>query len=135
MQPLFQKRRAALKGIDKFWPVALRDDARIGMFTALAKDQQALSYLEDVWVARDPAEFRVFTLEFVRAWRLFAEGRTLTGPMQHFKSNPWFKDAVLKKVYKYTPPAGADKETPDEHGVTDAMLDFEWERDVDAEVC
>jgi template-activating factor I len=73
MQPLFQKRRAALKGIDKFWPVALRDDARIGMFTALAKDQQALSYLEDVWVARDPAEFRVFTLEFVRAWRLFAE--------------------------------------------------------------
>lgn len=29
-------------------------------------DRLALSYLEDVWVVRDPREPKVFTLEFVR---------------------------------------------------------------------
>ena len=29
-------------------------------------DQTALSYLEDVWVEKDPNEHRCFTIEFVR---------------------------------------------------------------------
>jgi hypothetical protein len=30
-----------------------------------SQDQLALSYLEDVWVERDPVESRCFTIEFV----------------------------------------------------------------------
>lgn len=41
---------------------------------------------------------------------------------------------MLKKVYKYVQPAGAKDEKPDENGVTDAMFEFSWERDVEAQV-
>jgi template-activating factor I len=54
-----------LKAIDRFWPVALRNNPTIGELSELNKDQQALSYLEDLWVVRDAKEPRVFTLEFV----------------------------------------------------------------------
>lgn len=39
------------------------------------KDAQALNYLEDVWLERDPVESRVFTLEFVSGVRRCARER------------------------------------------------------------
>lgn len=54
---------------------------------------------------------------------------------QHFKENPFFTNSVLKKEYKYVQPAAAAKnETPDENGITDTMVDFSWERDIEAQV-
>ena len=54
---------------------------------------------------------------------------------QHFKENPFFSDSVLKKEYKYIPHPEAPSETPDENGITDSMVDFSWERDVEPTVC
>ena len=67
MAPVFEKRRAVLKAINKFWPVALMNHPMIAMQIQHASDQAALSYLEDLWLVRDPAESRCFTLEFVSA--------------------------------------------------------------------
>jgi template-activating factor I len=36
----------------------------------------------------------------------------------------------LKKEYKYVPASTGESDTPDENGITDAMLDFSWDRDV-----
>ncbi|KAJ6627293.1 hypothetical protein B0H10DRAFT_1996417 [Mycena sp. CBHHK59/15] len=102
--PAYEKRRAVLKSIPKFWPVALMNHSAFAFFAQHSADQLALSYLEDVWVTRDP----------------------------YFKENPYFNDTVLKKEYKYlAPPASAD-DKPDENGITEAMLDFSWERDVES---
>lgn len=41
------------------------------MFSLYAQhtsDRQALTYLEDLWVARNPTETRAFTIEFVRVF-------------------------------------------------------------------
>lgn len=54
--------------------------------------------------------------------------------MQHFKENPFFSDAVLKKVYKFVPSNAAADEKPDADGLTPSMEDFSWERDVVIEV-
>ena len=67
MTPVYEKRRAIVKGINKFWPVALMNHPMIGMHAQHASDQAALSYLEDVWLVRDATESRCFTLEFVSA--------------------------------------------------------------------
>jgi len=40
----------------------------------------------------------------------------------------------LKKEFKYVPPPAAVDEKPDEDGVTESMLDFSWERDVEPKV-
>ena len=63
--PVYEKRRAVLKAINKFWPVALMNHEMIGVHAQHNADQAALSYLEDVWLIRDPVESRCFTLEFV----------------------------------------------------------------------
>jgi len=112
LTPVYEKRRALVKGIPKFWPVALMQHAPTSALAQHRDDQQALLYLEDLWVERDPVESRAFTLEF------------------HFAENPYFSDAVLKKEYKYVPPPAAKDEKPDEHGITPSMLDFAWDRDV-----
>lgn len=39
-------------------------------------DQLALSYLEDLWLAKDPQEPRCFTLEFVRPFCTFKGFKT-----------------------------------------------------------
>lgn len=39
------------------------------------------------------------------------------------------------KDYKYVPPPAAADETPDESGVTPSMLDFDFARDVEPQVC
>ena len=62
---MYEKRRVVLKGINKFWPVALMNSEMIALHTVHYDDQNALSFLEDVWLVRDPQESRAFTLEFV----------------------------------------------------------------------
>ena len=55
--------------------------------------------------------------------------------MQHFKENPHFNDSVLKKEYKYAEPPASAENKVDENGISEAMLDFSWERDVKPSVC
>jgi template-activating factor I len=66
LTPVYQQRREALKSIPKFWPVALLKHSLFALQALHDADRLALSYLEDVWVVRDPREPKVFTLEFVR---------------------------------------------------------------------
>jgi Nucleosome assembly protein (NAP) len=66
LTPVYQQRREALKGVPKFWPVALLKHSLFALQAQHDADRLALSYLEDVWVVRDPREPKVFTLEFVR---------------------------------------------------------------------
>lgn len=65
MQPVYEKRRAVVKAIQKFWPVALMNHEMFALHCQHNLDQVALAYLEDLWVVRDPKEFRAFTIEFV----------------------------------------------------------------------
>jgi len=111
--PFLEKRREALKGIPKFWPVALLNHPTVSVHAVHHRDQVALSYLEDVWLIRDPKEKRCFTLEF------------------YFKENPFFSDPALKKEYRYSPPTNVDGEKKDEHGVTDAQAAFSWDLHVE----
>lgn len=67
MQPVYEKRRAVVKAIQKFWPVALMNHEMFAINCQHNLDQVALAYLEDLWVVRDPKEFRAFTIEFVRS--------------------------------------------------------------------
>jgi len=112
LTPVYEKRRAALKKIERFWPVALMHSSVVAFTAQHDADRLALSYLEDVWVVRDAHEPKVFTLEFT------------------FKENPFFTDTVLKKEYKYVPAPASSNETPDADGITPSMLEFSWERDV-----
>lgn len=66
LYPVYERRRVVLKGISRFWPVALMNHSMFALHAQHNSDQVALSYLEDVWVARDQKESRCFTLEFVR---------------------------------------------------------------------
>ena len=68
MVPVYEKRRAVLKAINKFWPVALMNHPMLAMHVQHNSDQAALSYLEDVWLTRDAVESRCFTLEFVSTY-------------------------------------------------------------------
>jgi len=112
--PVYEKRREILKTIPKFWPVALMNSSLFAIHAQHSADQSALSYLEDLWIARDPSELRCFTLEF------------------YFKENPYFTDTVLKKEFKYVPSPASKDEKPDADGLTPSMIDFSWERDVEA---
>ncbi|TFK76794.1 hypothetical protein BDN72DRAFT_806919 [Pluteus cervinus] len=108
--PAYEKRREVLKSIQKFWPVALMNHNMVAFYVQHTADQLALSYLEDLWIAKDSKEPRCFTIEL------------------HFKENPYFTDKVLKKEYKYVPPESAGDEKPDADGITDSMLEFSWEQ-------
>ena len=68
MQPVYEKRRPAVKAIQKFWPVALMNHEMFAIYCQHNLDQVALAYLEDLWVVRNPKEFRAFTIEFVRGF-------------------------------------------------------------------
>jgi template-activating factor I len=108
--PAYEERRAVTKTISKFWPIALMNHQLFGFLAQHKTDQLALSYLEDLWVARDSQEPRCYTIEF------------------HFKENPFFTDSVLKKTFSYVAHP-ENNEKPGEDGITDAMLEFAWERD------
>ncbi|KAG9087075.1 hypothetical protein FS749_003189 [Ceratobasidium sp. UAMH 11750] len=114
-QPLYASRRKVLSQQKHFWGIALSQHPEIGEHLQDPEDVNALTYLRDVWVERDPQEPRAFTLEF------------------YFDENPYFSDPVLKKSYGYTlpPETTAKSTTPDENGVTDIMVDFDWERDIE----
>ncbi|KIM85488.1 hypothetical protein PILCRDRAFT_817515 [Piloderma croceum F 1598] len=110
--PAFEKRRIVAKSISGFWPVALLNHGMFAIHAQHNTDRLALTYLEDLWVVRDPQESRAFTIEF------------------YFKENPYFSDSVLKKEFKYVPPPAAAQDKPDADGITESMLEFSWERDV-----
>ncbi|OJT04763.1 Nucleosome assembly protein 1-like 4 [Trametes pubescens] len=112
MVPVYEKRRAVVKAIAKFWPVALMNHGMLALHVQHNSDQAALSYLEDLWIVRDPEESRCFTLEF------------------YFKENPYFSNTVLKKEYKYLAPPVEGDDKPDADGITETMVEFSWERDV-----
>lgn len=115
--PLYAKRRELTKSIPKFWATTFTNHSAFALHVQHPDDQHALSYLEDVWVERDPVEPRAYTIEL------------------HFKENPFFEDKVLKKEYKYlAPPDGSADGPKDADGITPAMLDFSWERDVAPQV-
>lgn len=61
----YAKRREIVKSIPKFWPVALMNNEMVAVHIQHSADQLALSYLEDLWVERDKAEPRCYTIEFV----------------------------------------------------------------------
>jgi len=107
--PVWEKRREVLKAIPRFWLVALMNHSMFEIYLAHAQDQAALSYLDDVWITRNPEERRCFTIEF------------------YFKENPFFSDSVLKKEYKYISTA-TDGGDPDENGITPAMCEFTWDK-------
>ena len=65
LRPVYEKRRQITKSIPSFWPVALMNHAMIAYHAQHNADKTALSYLEDVWVEKDPLEHRCFTIEFV----------------------------------------------------------------------
>ncbi|KAJ8084355.1 hypothetical protein AAF712_001145 [Marasmius tenuissimus] len=114
--PVYEKRRQVVKTIPKFWPIALLNHSLFAIHAQHTADQLALAYLEDLWIDRDPNELRCYTIEF------------------HFKENPHFHDKVLKKEYKYVPALAAAGEQADADGLTESMLDFSWERDVEPSV-
>ncbi len=62
---MYEKRRAVVKAINKFWAVALLNHGLINIHAQHNSDQAALSYLEDLWIVRDSVESRCFILEFV----------------------------------------------------------------------
>lgn len=98
-------------------------------------DQAALSHLEDVSIVRDPVESRAFTIEFVSVFFYDPVDSGLRSSfVKYFKENPFFTDSVLKKEYKYVPPPIAQGEKADENGITESMLDFSWERDIQPSV-
>jgi template-activating factor I len=41
---------------------------------------------------------------------------------------------VLRKEYKFVPPPADADDMPDENGITNANIDFSWEKDVKIEV-
>ncbi|CAE6534430.1 unnamed protein product [Rhizoctonia solani] len=114
LQPLFEQRRKTLADQRNFWGIALGQHPEISQHLSETKDAEAISYLRDLWVERDPREHRAFTLEF------------------YFDQNPFFSNTVLRKYYTYTSPPEVRTEdsTPDGNGVTNIMVDFDWERDI-----
>jgi template-activating factor I len=64
LRPLYDQRRELMKSIPMFWPVALMRHPSIERDLEKPEDQAAIKYLKDVWVSRNPAELRAYTLEF-----------------------------------------------------------------------
>jgi template-activating factor I len=129
LMPVFEKRRPVLKSIPKFWPVALMNHSLIAYHVQHNADQLAFSYLEDVWVTRDSGEPKCFTIELVCyfcnviIWcqRFFH---------QSFGENPFFTNTVLKKEFKFVPPPELADAQAGPDGISEANLQFAWDRDV-----
>jgi len=113
LRPMYEKRRQVIKSIPNFWPVAMMNNSALAFQIQHNADQTALSYLEDVWVEKNAKEHRCFTIEF------------------HFKENQFFSDRILKKEYKRIATPLTESDKADENGITDSMLDFSWDRDVE----
>jgi template-activating factor I len=65
LQPLYESRRKNFAAQKNFWGIALGQHSEIGQHLLDPKDAEAMTYLYDLWVERDPNEHRAFTLEFV----------------------------------------------------------------------
>jgi hypothetical protein len=62
---LYASRRKALAAQKNFWGIALGQHPEVGEHLQDPEDAQAMTYLRDLWVERDPKEHRAFTIEFV----------------------------------------------------------------------
>ncbi|KAH8835919.1 hypothetical protein DL96DRAFT_1694069 [Flagelloscypha sp. PMI_526] len=112
--PAYEARRDLIKTIPNFWAVTLMHNDTFILHLAHAADRQALTYIEDIWVVKDDKDPRAFTLEFT------------------WKENPYFSDTLLKKTFKWVPSPDSDN-TPDENGISQANIDFNWETDIKAD--
>jgi hypothetical protein len=65
-------------------------------------------------------------------WRQKADRLSLkTLSPQHFDTNPFFSNSILKKEFKYVPPSDPEVLKKDANGVSQADVDFDFSRDVD----
>lgn len=62
---MYKKRREIVKAIPKFWPITLMNSPQFVPHAQHEDDQKALAALQDIWIERDPAEPRTFTVELV----------------------------------------------------------------------
>lgn len=70
-------------------------------------DQLALTYLEDVWVARDPAEPRAYTIEFVSTVGAVKRSYLTAKPFSDFQREPpLYRQSVEEGVQVCCPPCG-----------------------------
>ncbi|KAG9034965.1 hypothetical protein FRB95_012255 [Tulasnella sp. JGI-2019a] len=111
-QPIYEKRRKVFADVLNFWPTAIKHHRDLSAFLQIPDDQDAMGYLKEIYVQRDPKEHRAFTIEF------------------HFAENPYFSDAILRKEYQHVTHAGGEQEEADADGVTNSMLEFKPERDI-----
>jgi len=111
MDTLYAKRRQVVKQIPKFWPTAFFHNKFLELEAELPADRDALTFLEDIWIERNPTEPRAFKIEM------------------HFGENPYFSNKVLVKDYSYSAPASADTAV-DQYGLTAVQRDFDEERDI-----
>jgi len=65
LTPLWEKRRPIVAAIPKFWVQVLVSSPELSLHLQLDEDRDALGYLKDIHIIRNPDEFRAFTLEFV----------------------------------------------------------------------
>ncbi|KAF9949670.1 hypothetical protein BGZ72_008583 [Mortierella alpina] len=78
MLPIFEKRRAIIAKIPKFWSVVCQNHEAMGAMLS-ADDIPVLEYLTDIWVQHDTKDSRNYDLTFT------------------FSENPYFTDKELVK--------------------------------------
>ncbi|CAO3568377.1 unnamed protein product [Mortierella alpina] len=78
MLPIFEKRRAIIAKIPKFWSVVCQNHEAMGAIMS-ADDIPILDHLTDIWVQHDTKDSRNYTITFT------------------FKENPYFTDKELVK--------------------------------------
>lgn len=109
----FPKRDEVLDATPKFWITALQNSVTFLRTGVLEEDRKAMQFLTKIRAWRDPGHPQAFGYEF------------------HFDSNPFFTNSSLKKEYKYVAPSDPEALKKDENGVSQADIDFDFERDTD----
>lgn len=110
----YVERDKVADAIPGFWRQALQNSVALLQLSAIEEDQKALSFLSKIRAWRDPEQIQAFGIEL------------------HFESNPFFTNSVLRKEFKYVAPTDPEALKKDDLGVSEADLEFNFERDVDA---
>jgi hypothetical protein len=106
----FETRDKVIDSMPGFWPIALRNSAALLQLTAIEDDTKALQFLKKVKVWRNPEQIQAFGFEFVRffdrrSWRQQADRLSLkTLSPQHFDTNPFFSNSILKNMFPLLTP-------------------------------
>jgi len=117
LDELYVRRTKVVKNIPKFWAVALLRHATLMAEFETPEDKDAIQYLEDLTIVRNPVEPRAYTINF------------------KFKPNPYFTDSVLSKEFQYTEHKKRKAESADSEGFKWSMLDFDFDKDVKPQSC